>query len=907
MVMRYFYRDSAWWHIGFSYDPELVKEVKSFANSGFNPELREWYVPVHITTSAAVQKWLADHNFREGRVYTPSRRVVEYQEPPEVITTDDVLAACKEISLKRTPRHYQAEGIAYMINHGNCINGDDCGLGKAQPLNTKIRTMNGYILMKDIRVGDKILHPTGGEQIVEKIYPQGVKSMYKVTFSDGSFTHCCNEHLWNVATDNWIKRGKPYQTLSLDQIMAEDIFACKNKKAYRYRIPITNVIQYSPVEVEIQPYLLGCLIGDGGLTKSVRFTTIDDEILDHFELPEGCYIHKESKDKITYSITGIRGPISAGNQAIFRKLLRKYGLFGTRSDTKFIPKDYLYNSEEVRLEILRGLLDTDGTVNSGGDIGFSTTSEQLMKDLQELVWSLGGTIRIGTRIGRYKKNGVLKYCKKSYRCSIMLPKGVIPFKLKRKVDRFNQPRKYSPVRKIVAIEYVGEAEMQCIKVSQPDGLYLCDDFIVTHNTGQSIVTVELMDVFPTLVICPASVKYNWKKEWQKWNPTRTVGIVESGRNYDESVWDSDVVVINFDILGERSTDKPKAKYKELLRKYWGSCVIDEIHFLKSEKAMRTRMTKKITKPIAHIWGLTGTLTQNRPLELVQPYQILRRFVEIFGGTLEFKFRYCDAKKTMYGFDASGFSNLEELHELLRMAGYVRRQKRDVLTELPPVIEQIVDAPISNAREYHHAEDDLLNYLETIDVEKASSAANAPHLVMLNTLRTLSIAGKMAFIKSYIQEWLESNEEKQLAVFGVHREPLQELADHFKAPVIQGGVSIENKQRIVDAFAARKHRLLFANIQSAGTGTDGLQTHCSDMIYIELPDRSTDVEQTNARLERMGQTSTITVTYLLSPETIDVEMKETLDGKKMLTDIVNAGHSENELIAMKFFRNRRRNS
>ena len=553
--MRYFYRDSAWWHIGFSYDPELVKEVKSFANSGFNPELREWYVPVHITTSAAVQKWLADHNFREGRIYTPSRRVVEYQEPPEVITADDVLAACKEISLKRTPRHYQAEGIAYMINHGNCINGDDCGLGK---------------------------------------------------------------------------------------------------------------------------------------------------------------------------------------------------------------------------------------------------------------------------------------------------------------------------------------------------------------TGQAIVTVELMDVFPTLVICPASVKYNWKKEWQKWNPARTIGIVESGRNYDESVWDSDVVVINFDILGERSTDKPKAKYKELLRKYWGSCVIDEIHFLKSEKAMRTRMTKKITKPIAHIWGLTGTLTQNRPLELVQPYQILRRFVEIFGGTLEFKFRYCDAKKTMYGFDASGFSNLEELHELLRMAGYVRRQKRDVLTELPPVIEQIVDAPISNAREYHHAEDDLLNYLETIDVEKASSAANAPHLVMLNTLRTLSIVGKMAFIKSYIQEWMESNEEKQLAVFGVHREPLQELADYFKAPVIQGGVSIENKQRIVDAFAARKHRLLFANIQSAGTGTDGLQTHCSDMIYIELPDRSTDVEQTNARLERMGQTSTITVTYLLSPETIDVEMKETLDGKKMLTDIVNAGHSENELIAMKFFRNRRRN-
>lgn len=552
--MRYYYRDSAWWHIGFTYDPELVKEVKAFANSGFNPENKEWYVPVHIATSAGVQKWLADHNFREERVYTPSRRVVEFQESPEIITAGDVLAACQEKGLDRTLRHYQAEGVSYMINHGNCINGDDCGLGK---------------------------------------------------------------------------------------------------------------------------------------------------------------------------------------------------------------------------------------------------------------------------------------------------------------------------------------------------------------TGQSIVTVELMDTFPVLVICPASVKYNWKKEWLKWNHVRSVGVVESGKKYDDSVWNCDVVVINFDILGERCAEKPKVKFKELLKKYWGSCIIDEIHFLKSEKAIRTRLAKKVTKHIPHIWGLTGTLTQNRPLELVQPYQILRRFSEIFGDTLAFKFRYCDAKKTMFGFDASGFSNLEELHELLRMAGYIRRQKRDVLKELPPVIEQVVDAPISNSKEYHYAEEDLLNYLETIDVEKASSAANAPHLVMLNTLRTLSIEGKLSFIKTYIQDWLESNENRQLVVFGVHREPLQELADYFKASVIQGGVSIADKQKIVDAFAEQKYRLLFANIQSAGTGTDGLQANCSDMIYIELPDRSTDVEQTNARLERMGQKSVITVTYLLSSSTIDMEMKETLDSKKMLTDVVNAGKSESELMAMKFFRNHRK--
>lgn len=556
--MRYYYKDRDYWHIGFDYDAGLVKEVKSFAKSGYNPENKEWYIPVYILTSASIIQWLKDRDFTEGVVYTPSRRVLDYEEPVEIISPNDVAAACEELGLKRTPRPYQCEGIAYMINHGNCINGDDCGLGK---------------------------------------------------------------------------------------------------------------------------------------------------------------------------------------------------------------------------------------------------------------------------------------------------------------------------------------------------------------TGQSIVTTELLNCFPVLVICPASVKFNWKKEWGKWNPNRTVGVVEKKgkKGVDPEIWNNDVVIINFDILGERNADKPTAKFKELTKKFWGGCIIDEIHFLKSEKALRTRMAKKVTRSIPHIWGLTGTLTQNRPSELMQPYQILRRFSEIFGDTMSFRYRYCDGKYTEFGFDSSGFSNLEELHELLRMAGYVRREKRDVLKDLPPLVEQTVDVPITNEKIYRHAEDDLLEYLETIDVGKASSAANAPHLVMINTLKKLSIEGKMQFIKSYIKDWLESNEDKQLVVFGVHREPLQELAEHFKAPVIQGGVSIEGKQKIVDEFASLQHRLLFANIQSAGTGTDGLQTHCSDMFYIELPDKSTEIQQTNARLERMGQQSTVNITYLLSPNTIDIELMETIESKKLLTGVVNAGFSENELIARKFLRKVRGNT
>lgn len=549
--MRYYYKDTKFFYIGFSYDPALVAAVKKFTGAGYNPQNKEWYAPFSLVTLNPLMKWLKDNGFEEGMHYTPSKRVVNFVEPPEIITPDTVLQACRELNFKRVPRSYQCEGVAYMINHGNCINGDGCGLGK---------------------------------------------------------------------------------------------------------------------------------------------------------------------------------------------------------------------------------------------------------------------------------------------------------------------------------------------------------------TAQTILTIELLGAFPALIISPASVKYNWKKEWEKWNPERSVGVVERKKKKpDTSVWECDVVVINYDILGERNMEKPTAKFKELLKRLWVSCAIDEIHFLKNEKALRTKMAKKITKRIPNVWGLTGTLTQKKPADLIQPFKIIRRFDDIFGDTLEFKFRYCNAKNTMFGFDYSGFSNLEELHELLRMGGYIRRNKRDVLTELPPLIEQTIEVPITNLKEYQRAENDLINYLEKIDIERANNAVNAPHLVMVNTLKNLSIQGKLSFIKTYIKEWLEANEDEQLLVFGVHREPLQALAEDFKAPVIQGGVSSEQKQRIVNEFSQKKCRLLFANIKSAGTGTDGLQENCSNLVYIELPDNSTDLEQTNSRLERMGQKNSIIITYLLSPDTIDVEMRETVKDKSLITGVINRGESEEQLLMKKFFK------
>lgn len=251
--MNYYYKDNQYWYVGFRYDERLVKEIKRFVGAGYNPENKEWYIPFTLPTVAPLQKWLHDNGFVEGMNYYPSKRVLEYQEPPVIITPEDVAIACKELGFKRMPRPYQCEGIAYMINHGNCINGDDCGLGKAQPLDTKILTPTGYILMKDIKVGDIILGANGKTQKVEAVFPKGWLPTFKVIFSDGTFTKCCNEHLWNVATDNWVRRGKGYQTLSLDEIMQQDIYLSDRQQAYRFRVPIVEPICYEAKEVHISP------------------------------------------------------------------------------------------------------------------------------------------------------------------------------------------------------------------------------------------------------------------------------------------------------------------------------------------------------------------------------------------------------------------------------------------------------------------------------------------------------------------------------------------------------------------------------------------------------------------------------------------------------------------------------
>lgn len=414
----------------------------------------------------------------------------------------------------------------------------------------------------------------------------------------------------------------------------------------------------------------------------------------------------------------------------------------------------------------------------------------------------------------------------------------------------------------------------------------------TGKTMQSILYVEVLDLFPCLVICPSSVKSSWLKEWKQWNPNRTIHVIDSkdGENTD---WKADVTIINYDYLYKRGKSKEeiKLRYSRSLSKKWGTVILDEIHLCKNPKSLRSRSVKKIVKKSTKVLALSGTLIMNRPQELINVLDILGRFKEIFPSLQYFLYRYCNAKKTRFGLDCSGASYTLELNSIISHYCYFRKSKRDVLTELPDVINQTVNCPITNKKEYKQAEDDLITYLEGIDIEAAERALKAEHLVRISNLKRLSLEGKLNFIEQFLKDWTESNEDDKIIVFGTLKEPLKQLYQKFKdeSELVVGECSTEEKMNKVERWKKEK-QILFANTATLSTGVDGLQKVCSNMIFVEYPAGPTDLEQAISRLERMGQKNSINVYFLLSDETIDTRIGEIFKEKSKIINAVNKGVS-----------------
>lgn len=429
-------------------------------------------------------------------------------------------------------------------------------------------------------------------------------------------------------------------------------------------------------------------------------------------------------------------------------------------------------------------------------------------------------------------------------------------------------------------------QYEALNYSLEKGNVIIGDDVGLGKTFEAILYAELIMSFPCLVIAPASVKYNWAEKWEEITGNkRKVSVIESRKKNN---WNADVVVINYDIIGKKQGKGATIKFPELKEVDWKMIIADEAHFLKSSKSQRTKAAFKIMKGDARIQLLTGTATMNKPVELWNLLRLVKCEDKFARNWRHFTEKYCGGYQSKYGWKSSGATNTLELNKLLRETCYIRREKRDVLKELPPVMKQVLTTKISNRKEYEFAESDFINFIrETKGEEKAEKAMEAENLVALSTMRRLVIDGKIKAIEQYLKDWKEVSTEK-LLIFGLHREPLNYLSEKFECKLIAGGVSSKKKQEIVKGFKDSEDLFLFANMQSAGTGVDGLQHASSNMLIIELPWRPSDLEQVIGRLDRLGQELSVMVTFMLSDKTIDSDMWEMLAEKELVIEAVNKG-------------------
>lgn len=342
------------------------------------------------------------------------------------------------------------------------------GAGKAQPLSEPVLTPRGFVPMGSLIVGDMVIGSDGNPHAVTGIYPQGMQDTYLVNFSDGTQTHSTIDHLWAVQTGSHKHRGHGFKVKTLGEILAD----LKTKQGYnKWYMPLVEPINFSPKNLPIPPYSLGIILGDGGITKpQVVISTADKHILER--VSHECSIRYKHRSKYDYVLTNNERDKNGYGSNHLVSALRTMGLIGKKSHEKFIPLAYLRGSAEQRIDLMRGLMDSDGYCDARG-VGYFTTTSRIMADqFVELCRSLGLT----TRATHKKSERYLD----SYNVRVNAPFN--PFWINRKASKFNINATQGRTKAITGAVYVGKQECQCISVDAPDSLYVTRDYILTHNT-----------------------------------------------------------------------------------------------------------------------------------------------------------------------------------------------------------------------------------------------------------------------------------------------------------------------------------------------------------------------------------------------------------------------------------------
>ncbi len=411
------------------------------------------------------------------------------------------------------------------------------------------------------------------------------------------------------------------------------------------------------------------------------------------------------------------------------------------------------------------------------------------------------------------------------------------------------------------------------------------------KTSQAIATIIAANAFPCIIICPSTLKENWKRELDIVAGEKAMVLSDKVKNTWQQYYKAGmcrVFIVNYESLKKyfvQSVNKPKDKplrlnhieFKasiELIK----SVVCDELHRCKDGSTQQAKFVMGIARNKEYVIGLTGTPVVNKPKDLVSQLHIINRLTEI-GGYKFFMDRYC-------GGNGSGAFNLKELNYKLSTLCFFQRQKTEVLKDLPAKVRQELYCDITTQLEYDKAMDDLADYLkeykEKTD-EQVQKSMLGEVMVRMGVCKNISARGKMNEVTEFIDEVTEAGEK--IVVFIHQKEIATKLLQHYPGAVsVRGDDSMDSRQRSVDSFQNDpKTKIIICSIKAAGVGLT--LTAASRVAFVELPWHPADCDQCEDRCHRIGQIDSVQCTYFLGKGTIDEYIYKIIEEKRTVANTI----------------------
>jgi len=468
------------------------------------------------------------------------------------------------------------------------------------------------------------------------------------------------------------------------------------------------------------------------------------------------------------------------------------------------------------------------------------------------------------------------------------------------------------------------------------GCALLADEMGLGKTLQALVWIMIhKNVRPVIVVCPSFLKINWELEVLKWMGKQNVQTIYGFRKEDTN-YTGDIIIINYNILGNLQIQKTNSKGELLFDKkdkpimidipYSGHVdflkdlnpqilIMDEIHFINNKKTLRASAVDRLSENIPHKIGISGTPIEKRTFDIYNGVRIINK--NIFISEWVFKNRYCAPKSNGFAMTYDGATNTKELHAILVQNVMIRRKKKDVLTELPDKEYSFVSLEMDNEKEYNEAMNDFINYikkgveinlrkelrkyftedspieindykLKKLQDEKVKTSNALTHFEIL---KQLAVKGKFKALIEWIENFLESGEK--LVLFCEHVQTVEDIANYFKkvSVYIHGGVSTANRNKAVESFQNDGRIKLFVGNKGAEVGLT--LTASSNIGIVEYPWNPGPLSQRIDRVHRITQLKKVMVFNFTALNTVEEVIAKMLHKKQGNIDKVLDGEIQED--------------